>query len=445
MKKIFLFLFVIFALTGCGKQIAAPANNNQPNANSVANINAEIKPQLFVTMADMQKQIQNGAELSEASVLNVPLPEGILPGQIQKNFQLGDLYLALVLQPSMNILLPDDVPVNYTASWVGVLAARENDQIWTKLLEIKDQNQTDRNNPYYLWLKDKKLYLSVVDQNGAGSGEGTMKVLTLDEQNNWILDSCHYFNGNYTDGDSFIASQQLEVWDAKPFSECKNLILNSSPVKTSPDKSLGGYWQWALAESKAQDIITQDNQKDCLGLSAGITDGGDLLSSLIVDNDFRQNIASALSVYKPDYIENLEKKLAQYAQTTAQSDFYAYHVCHLADNLDLASGYLWPHNEEFIWNNDFIQDNSKHHLFVINKDQIVELKGMNYLDHTLTGGEVTACNAKLIDKQIQWSCIVSPGFAEDKNGQTIGVNYSHWLYDLNGQLIKTWQVVEKNN
>lgn len=178
--------------------------------------------QRAVTSADLADQIKSGAELAENAPVEIPLPTGIEPSQIMKYFKLGDYFLALVLQPSMNVLLPD-LPTDYTANWVGVLAAKKNDQAWTNLLRLGDQNQTDKNNPYYLWLKDKKLYLSVVDQNGAGSGEGTMKVLTLDDQNNWVLDSCYYFDANLTDGDYFIMSQRLELYESKPLSECGNL------------------------------------------------------------------------------------------------------------------------------------------------------------------------------------------------------------------------------
>ncbi|OGY42335.1 MAG: hypothetical protein A2Y67_04380 [Candidatus Buchananbacteria bacterium RBG_13_39_9] len=191
---------------------------SQPNPN--ANLN--IQPQVAVTNADLAAQLKSKADLTETAPVEIPLPASIKAGQIQKYFIFGDLYLALVLQPSMNVLLPD-VPVNYTAPWVGVLAARKNDTTWTQILRLSDQVQTDKNNPYYLWLKGNKIFLSVVDQNGAGSGEGMMKVLTLDNQNHWVLDGCYYFNGTYTDGDYFIFSQYLDKAEPRPLSECSNL------------------------------------------------------------------------------------------------------------------------------------------------------------------------------------------------------------------------------
>lgn len=182
----------------------------------------------LVTNADLLLRLQNGTELAETEPVDKPLPAGINAGQIQKYFKLGNLYLALVLQPSMNVLL-SDVPVNYTASWVGVLAARVTDDTWTQLLQLTDQNQTDKNNPYYLWIEDNKIYLSVVDQNGAGSGEGHLKLLALNDQAQWQLAGCYYFDGNYTDGDYFIMSQRLELWEEIPMSECQNLTQPNEP------------------------------------------------------------------------------------------------------------------------------------------------------------------------------------------------------------------------
>jgi hypothetical protein len=175
-----------------------------------------------LTAALLSAQINNNSDLAESSAPEIPLPGNIISGQIMKYFKLGNIYLALILQPSMNVWLPD-VPANYTASFAGVLAAREDDQAWTKLLELKDQAQTDKNNPYYLWLKDNKIFLSVVDQNGAGSGEGMMKVLTLNDKNLWVIDGCYYFNGNFTDGDYFMFSQRLDKAEPRPLSDCNNL------------------------------------------------------------------------------------------------------------------------------------------------------------------------------------------------------------------------------
>ncbi len=124
------------------------------------------------------------------------------------------------------------LPSDFTPSFVGVLVSEQDDDQWTKLVEIKDEEATDKNNPYYLTVANEQLLLTIVDQNGAGSGEGIMKVFALSETSEWNLWGCYYFGGGYsgpsTDGDYFAFSIKFSEQTSQPVGSCSNIQLISN-------------------------------------------------------------------------------------------------------------------------------------------------------------------------------------------------------------------------
>ena len=92
---------------------------------------------------------------------------------------------------------------------------------------------TDKNNPYYLWAQDGQLYLSIVDQEGAGSGEGNMKLVRLSATGKWDVVDCYYFGASYgdpqRDGDYFGFSQHLDRQEKESPSLCQNLDIVPLP------------------------------------------------------------------------------------------------------------------------------------------------------------------------------------------------------------------------
>jgi hypothetical protein len=183
---------------------------------------------------EIYQLVQGGAAAQETTMPDIPLPANILPAQIRKCFHLGQFYLALVLQPSMNIWL--DLPAGVVPSFQGLLLTSEGASSWTPFLQIQDHAPTDKNNPYYLWTDQGKLYLTIVDQGGAGSGEGVMKLLALAPEGTWSLVGCYYF-GTYSDpeqdGDYFQFSQRLDLQRALPAEDCANLEL-LEPTRSQP-------------------------------------------------------------------------------------------------------------------------------------------------------------------------------------------------------------------
>lgn len=173
--------------------------------------------------------LKNGSSIAEIDNPKLTLPADINDGQIRKYFKIDNIMFALVLRNSMNVVL--ELPTGFAPSFAGVLIAKQGETQWTKLLEIKDAKTTDKNNPYYLVIENKKLLLTVVDQNGAGSGEGTMKVFDLTETTDWKLEKCYYFGGGYsdssTDGDYFAFSTKFSQQEVKPLESCDNVQLIS--------------------------------------------------------------------------------------------------------------------------------------------------------------------------------------------------------------------------
>ncbi|MCX6744113.1 MAG: hypothetical protein NTX82_01155 [Candidatus Parcubacteria bacterium] len=204
MKKYFvLFFFITIFLSACSSK--------------------QSTPQLSVNNAPINEPIADINTLDEITKPNLSLPADINSGQIQKYFLYGNIYYALVMQSSMNILL--DAPVEFKPQFVGLLKANEGDNVWSKFIEIKDKIATDKNNPYYLWLDNKQLYLSVVDQNGAGSGEGIMKLFLIADDKT-ALNGCYYYPGTPTEIDYFSHTRNIGKFESQPLEICNNVQIN---------------------------------------------------------------------------------------------------------------------------------------------------------------------------------------------------------------------------
>ncbi|MCX6739775.1 MAG: hypothetical protein NTZ49_00925 [Candidatus Parcubacteria bacterium] len=199
-------LLALIFLSACGLKpndriIIAPNTND-----NVANvIPAPVEPVL--------REIDNP---------NFTLPEDINAGQIQKFFRLNEDYYALVMRSSMNVLL--NVPADFKPQFVGLLKVEAGNTSWSKYLEIVDKIASAKNNPYHLWLDDGQLYLSIVDQNGAGSGEGVMKVFKLKGEK-FISLGCYYYPGSESSLYYFSNTQNIEKFTVQKSDSCNNLDI----------------------------------------------------------------------------------------------------------------------------------------------------------------------------------------------------------------------------
>lgn len=218
-KIIFLTIFVCLFLSGC-KTISL----KEPEK-SAENQNAK---KISLT-AQINQALQAGEDIAEIDNPNLLLPADIEPGQIKKYFKIDSILFALVLSNSTNVAL--SLSDDFTPSFTGVLTAKQGDTRWIKFAEIHDAKETDKNNPYYLTEENNVLLLTVVDQNGAGSGEGQMKVFALTEKNEWNLKNCYYFGDNYNDaktnGDYFAYSAIFSKQALQPAESCTNARIIS--------------------------------------------------------------------------------------------------------------------------------------------------------------------------------------------------------------------------
>lgn len=189
--------------------------------------------------AKIKQELNSGEDLAPTKKPSFPLPTDIHEAQIDNYYLLGDVFVALVRRSSINVYL-EGLPAGFDASFAGIIAADNNSGKWEKILTIRDSNTTDKNNPYAIWTdggyktSQRYLFLTVVDQNGAGSGEGIMKLLTSSDAKEWTQEQCYYFGANYNDpaedGNYFLFSMSeiseggsgFEKYSGK---ECNNFRL----------------------------------------------------------------------------------------------------------------------------------------------------------------------------------------------------------------------------
>jgi hypothetical protein len=176
------------------------------------------------------QSLKNGSVITEISNPNLIVPVDINENQIKKYFKIDTILFALVLRNSMNVTL--SLPADFAPTFVGILVAEQEDTQWTKFIEVKDTEEINKNNPYYFMVDKQKLLLTIVDQNGTGSGEGIMTVFALSETENWELESCYYFGGSYNDpsvdGDYFAFSTNFSKQKSQPIESCNNVQLVSN-------------------------------------------------------------------------------------------------------------------------------------------------------------------------------------------------------------------------
>jgi len=173
----------------------------------------------------VEHQLREQKEIVEVADPGFQLPSGVYPAQVKKYFQLGDVYFALVLQNSMNISL--DLSEGETISFVGVLTGPEDGK-WERFLRIEDKGGVFKNNPYYMWSEGEEIFLTVVDHNGAGSGEGNMKLAVSHLGWDWPIEKCYYFGASYSgpqDGDYLEFSKNLAEQATQPMESCQNVTL----------------------------------------------------------------------------------------------------------------------------------------------------------------------------------------------------------------------------
>lgn len=206
--------------------------------------------------------------------------------------------------------------------------------------------------------------------------------------------------------------------------------------------SVNVYDKWKLSTQILLDNFNYfrgAESSDCIGLANGINDGGDLLSTLIVDNDARNMMK--LKSYSPDYVIRLENAIAKTSREKYGSDFYAFSACHLNDTVDAVAGVLWPSGKiaksidgSKYEGHDVAQGfGDRKILVIVDNFTPVFYDGINTLDHTVTGDEVRPCESSVSNdgEYVLWNCVLGI----DSEGEVVGLKRLEWTIPLNGEEI----------
>jgi len=205
------------------------------------------------------------------------------------------------------------------------------------------------------------------------------------------------------------------------------------------------YEQWAMpsADSDEGFVMTQNLKPDCIGTLNGDTGGGDLLSSLIVDDVLRDELD--LDLYSTSYIKVLEKKLATYTRSRYDADFYAFSVCNLEDGMDLVAGYgKLASNEVSSLANRYWEYRDEQILLLVNGEDVVEINNsVRLFNQTATGAEVAPCEGVLEEEEIVWTCFMGL-LHVDRGAPVDGASYKSWkISPEDGSVLDTWEYVKE--
>ena len=202
------------------------------------------------------------------------------------------------------------------------------------------------------------------------------------------------------------------------------------------------YKKWSLSNNNFSSLYFDYGQYDCLWFTSDFSGSWDLLSSLIIDQKFRDEMSgkqdldndwnyepnpTSLKVYTPEYILNLDKTLAK----KLKKNFYARYVCHIGDNTDIIAG---SYKSAARISNVLILRNGNN-VFILPKK--IQIYGNSY-----TWGDVEHCKASMEDKNnITWRCWL--GFLRDKSGVIWDQSKVYTIWLKNGKLLQTTIVESK--
>lgn len=228
----------------------------------------------------------------------------------------------------------------------------------------------------------------------------------------------------------------------------KNNVLNkasttyeilSAEAGTGPAPDYSSYMQWAIPTPQLNYLLQEGS--DCAWIDAGWTGGGDLLSSLIADQD-AQALAN-LDIYTPEYLSLMEKAIVAQTNEKWNKDFYAFYVCNMGI-LDVVSGYLYPKGESA-----FDQENPESAtgdldyndtaIAIVNGDKIQVYNYIRVIGGTATGAEPPVCTGELIMYGVLWECFL--GLHLDENDGVDGSFMEYTTIMLDGEVSTREEVI----
>jgi len=218
-------------------------------------------------------------------------------------------------------------------------------------------------------------------------------------------------------------------------------------IKNGADKvqnEYEAYKKWMIPSPPA--LEEQEDKTDCVGVENGMLEGGDLLSTLIADEDARSRLH--LNVYTQDYMHDLEKRVVTFTHSLYESDFYAMKVCHLDQDLDVVAGKLWPMGESTTEVSEKIGSMEKQEftsketvVLIVSKNQIIKYDNVKVVDNTATGAESQTCKANLQDDYVLWECFMGLHFVDENSID--GAEMKYWKLPLSGANdVEIWESIK---
>lgn len=214
---------------------ATPSSSNGYSSEMPININ-EDNQRLSETI---KGELAKGETGKQISAVAGNLPPYVFSDQLEKDashpdeakiITIGSVLLLPVYQLGMNS--PADF--NGEFGFSGILAKKDASADWRKFFEVPvryRQFSTDdpkkltptHQNVVGVFVQDKKIFVDAADNNGAGSGEGTMTRFSTDDGFTWKFEGCYYFGGadlQKTDGQYFYLHYDPFAQRVEPAKEC---------------------------------------------------------------------------------------------------------------------------------------------------------------------------------------------------------------------------------
>ncbi len=152
----------------------------------------------------------------ELALENEPYPVKYYENQFGEKYTSDGYEYQIVNTHSMNI------PIGKSTAYSGLLRRKIGDSKWDEYFRIHDKDLNAKNNIYQVFFVDRKIYVVLADQLGAGSGEGVGKIVVIYKDTNQLSNlKCFAFDGggkssvnNYINSPT-ITSPACENFDQK--------------------------------------------------------------------------------------------------------------------------------------------------------------------------------------------------------------------------------------
>lgn len=199
------------------------------------------------------------------------------------------------------------------------------------------------------------------------------------------------------------------------------------------------YESWKL---KSYDVVRDYDFKetDCLYNNDAWVYSGDLLSSMIVDQDYFKDNHRISKYADIEYLKSLDKVVAKEFLSKRNENFYMYQVCSFNDEIDFVVGT----GEDEILGNDNVG------IYIVkNLNEVVDLssinvsfneayriaeKGLVAIGGSATGAEPNLCSLSGVEEDyFEWKCFV--GLLGNEKDGVIGDKSTIDRVDFDGEIL----------